>query len=108
MYGTPCLVVLDEPNANLDEAGDVMLAQAIDRIRQAGITLVLITHKSNILKQADKLLALQEGVQTDFGPLGEVMQRMQQMVKPRQQSQPQSLPQSRVMPLPTFGTMNIS
>ncbi|EDV5273678.1 type I secretion system permease/ATPase [Salmonella enterica subsp. enterica serovar Mbandaka] len=102
LYGEPCLVVLDEPNANLDEAGDAMLAEAIGRIKRAGITLVLITHKPNILKQADKLLILHAGAQADFGPLAEVMQRMQRSAPPRpQQSPPQ--PQGRVMPLPTYG-----
>ncbi len=102
LYGEPCLVVLDEPNANLDEAGDAMLAEAIGRIKQAGITLVLITHKPNILKQADKLLILHAGAQADFGPMTEVMQRMQRGAQPRPTSgQPQ--PQQRVMPIPTYG-----
>lgn len=103
LYGEPCLVVLDEPNANLDEAGDVMLAEAIGRMKAAGITLVLITHKPNILKQADKLLILHVGAQADFGPLAEVMQRMQRGV----QSRPQSQSQQRVMPIHTYNaTMN--
>lgn len=102
LYGEPCLVVLDEPNANLDEAGDAMLAEAIGRMKAAGITLVLITHKPNILKQADKLLILHAGAQAAFGPLAEVMQRMQRSAPPRPpQSPPQ--PQGRVMPLPTYG-----
>ncbi|MFJ5483613.1 type I secretion system permease/ATPase [Pectobacterium actinidiae] len=104
LYGEPCLVVLDEPNANLDEAGDAMLTEAIGRIKQAGITLVLITHKPNILKQADTLLVLHAGAQADFGPLAEVMQRMQRGAQHRPtatQAQPQ--PPSRVMPIPTYG-----
>jgi ATP-binding cassette subfamily C exporter for protease/lipase len=81
LYGDPCLLVLDEPNANLDEAGDALLAEAIGRIKAAGISLVLISHKPNILKQADKLLILKAGTQADFGPITEVMQRMQRSVK---------------------------
>lgn len=100
LYGEPCLVVLDEPNANLDEAGDAMLAEAIARIKLAGITLVLITHKPNILKLADKLLVLHAGAKADFGPLAEVMQRMQRGAPPRA---PASVPQPRVMPIPTYG-----
>ncbi|CAM3999287.1 type I secretion system permease/ATPase [Kerstersia gyiorum] len=100
LYGEPCLVVLDEPNANLDEAGDAMLAEAIARIKRAGITLVLITHKPNILKLADKLLVLHAGAQADFGPLAEVMQRMQRGAPPRA---PASMPQPRAMPIPTYG-----
>lgn len=81
-----------------------MLAEAIGRIKRAGITLVLITHKPNILKQADKLLILHAGAQADFGPLTEVMQRMQRSAPPRpQQSPPPPQPQGRVMPLPTYG-----
>ncbi|SHE90527.1 ATP-binding cassette, subfamily C, exporter for protease/lipase [Lampropedia hyalina DSM 16112] len=98
LYGEPCLVVLDEPNANLDEAGDAMLAEAIGRMKTAGITLVLITHKPNILKQADKLLILHAGAQADFGPMTEVMQRMQ-----RGAQEPPRSP-GRVMPLPPYGT----
>jgi len=117
LYGEPCLVVLDEPNANLDEAGDAMLAEAVARIKQAGVTLVLITHKPNILKQADKLLVLHGGAQADFGPLAEVMQRMQRAAPPRPpHSQPQApaqpqgqpQPQPRVMPIPTYGAMNFT
>lgn len=77
LYGEPCLVVLDEPNANLDEMGDAMLTQAVVRMKQAGITLILITHKSHILKQADRMLVLHAGAQADFGPLSEVMARRQ-------------------------------
>lgn len=106
LFGEPCLVVLDEPNANLDEAGDAMLAQAIGRIKQAGITLVLITHKPSILQQADKLLVLHAGAQADFGPLAEVMQRMQRAAPARPQSPPK--PQNRVIPVPTFGAMNFA
>ncbi|THF64791.1 type I secretion system permease/ATPase [Pseudothauera nasutitermitis] len=108
LFGEPCLVVLDEPNANLDEAGDAMLAQAIGRIKAAGITLVLITHKSNILQQADKLLVLHAGAQADFGPLAEVMQRMQRAAPPRPQPPRQPQPTNRVIPVTTFGTMNFA
>jgi len=105
LYGEPCLVVLDEPNANLDEAGDAMLAQAIGRMKAAGITLVLITHKPNILQQADKLLILHGGAQADFGPLAEVMQRMQRGAQPHgaPARAPQPQPQPRVIPIPGYG-----
>ncbi|MDR0701384.1 MAG: type I secretion system permease/ATPase [Azoarcus sp.] len=95
LFGEPCLVVLDEPNANLDEAGEAALAQAIGRVKQAGITLVVITHKPNILQQADKLLTLHAGTQVDFGPLAEMLQRMQRAAAP----QP---PPNRIMPLPAM------
>lgn len=80
LYGKPCLVVLDEPNANLDEMGAAMLTQAVARMKQAGITLILITHKSNILQQADKMLVLHAGAQVDFGSSAEVMARRQRAI----------------------------
>ncbi|MDT7487289.1 type I secretion system permease/ATPase [Citrobacter koseri] len=81
LYGKPCLMVLDEPNANLDETGDSMLVQAVSRMKQAGITLILITHKPNVIKQADKMLILNAGAQVDFGPPADVMARRQQVTK---------------------------
>jgi len=109
LYGNPCLVVLDEPNAHLDEAGDALLAQAIARIKQAGVTLVVITHKPNILKQADKLLVLHAGAQADFGSLTDVMQRMQRSAPVKSQQQPpqshplQPQPAARGMTLNGYG-----
>ncbi|SHI25585.1 type I secretion system permease/ATPase [Pollutimonas bauzanensis] len=100
LYGEPCLVVLDEPNANLDEAGDAMLAQAIGRIKQAGVTLVVMTHKPNILQQADKLLVLKAGAQADCGPPAEVMARMRRGAAPR--------PQPKVTPLPPTGVVSLT
>lgn len=108
LYGDPCLVVLDEPNANLDEAGDAMLAQAIGRIKQAAITLVVVTHRPNILQQADKLLVLRAGTQADFGPLAEVMQRIQRVAQSRPQPQPQPQTPGRVTPMPTMGAVNLA
>lgn len=103
LFGEPRLVVLDEPNANLDEAGEAVLTQAIGRIREAGVTLVLITHKPNILQQADRLLVLHAGTQADFGPLAEVMQRMQRAAPPRPQP-----PKRVVTQMPTMGAMNFA
>jgi ATP-binding cassette subfamily C exporter for protease/lipase len=111
LFGEPCLVVLDEPNANLDEAGDAMLAEAIGRARRAGITLVLMTHRPNILQQADKLLVLRGGAQADFGPLDEVTRRMRQAAA--SPASPPSNPPSnsfsnRVIPVSAFGTVTLA
>ncbi|WP_458129926.1 type I secretion system permease/ATPase [Pseudomonas sp. Z2-11] len=81
LYGAPCLIVLDEPNANLDETGEATLAQAIYRMKQANTTLILITHKTSVATQADKMLVLKAGLQIDFGPPTEVMTRMQLTAK---------------------------
>lgn len=79
LYGNPSLIILDEPNSNLDDLGEAMLAQAIFRMKQARITLVLITHKPNVARQADKMLILKAGTRVDFGPLTEVMARTQKL-----------------------------
>ncbi|MGY2437489.1 ATP-binding cassette domain-containing protein, partial [Escherichia coli] len=58
VYGLPALIVLDEPDANLDEAGEQALLAALDRLREQGRTLVLVSHRPALLKGADQLLLL--------------------------------------------------
>lgn len=76
VYGTPSLVVLDEPSASLDESGLRALFGAIAHLKKHKATLVLITHDMRLLKAADKLLILQDGVVRDFGPSLEVLSRL--------------------------------
>ena len=78
LYGKPVLVVLDEPNSSLDEAGDAALTQAIATLKQQGTTFVIMTHRTSVLGVADKMLLLREGVQQAFGPRDEVLAAMQQ------------------------------
>ncbi|TNJ36559.1 type I secretion system permease/ATPase [Chlorobaculum thiosulfatiphilum] len=68
MYGNPSVLVLDEPNSNLDDAGEKALAQAIGQLKQSGKTVFLITHRLNILGAADRVLALRDGKIEHFGP----------------------------------------
>ncbi len=72
-FNDPVFVVLDEPNANLDPDGEKALFDAVETAKQAGQTVVLITHKGNILKSANKLLVLDNGHQVAFGPIDEVL-----------------------------------
>jgi ATP-binding cassette subfamily C exporter for protease/lipase len=74
MYGNPSVLVLDEPNSNLDDAGEKGLIQAISSIRAAGKTLFLITHRTNILGAADRLMVLKEGRIEHFGPRDGVLE----------------------------------
>ncbi|MFT4053739.1 MAG: type I secretion system permease/ATPase [Novosphingobium sp.] len=76
LYGSPCLVVLDEPNASLDEAGEAALLQALGRLRDRGVTTVLVTHRPRVLEITTRLLVLRDGRAQAFGPTGEVIARM--------------------------------
>ncbi|MEZ5845062.1 MAG: type I secretion system permease/ATPase [Hyphomicrobiaceae bacterium] len=77
LFGNPVLVVLDEPNANLDRAGDEALAAAIDGMRARGQAIVLISHRVQAISKADLLLYLDRGVQRAFGPRSDVMRMLQ-------------------------------
>lgn len=73
VYGDPVLVVLDEPNANLDDVGEAALVRTVQQLKARGSTVVLITHRPGILAVADRLLILQDGrVQAD-GPRDQVL-----------------------------------
>lgn len=73
LYGDPVLLVLDEPNASLDRAGDAALAEAIASLKSRGRTVVVMSHRSDILRLADHMLVLRDGQQLAFGPRDEVM-----------------------------------
>ncbi|HLD68812.1 MAG TPA: type I secretion system permease/ATPase [Pseudomonas sp.] len=76
LYGRPTLVVLDEPNSNLDDAGEAALVRAVGALKAAGSTVVLVTHRPSILGVVDKLLFLKEGVQQLFGPRDQVLKAL--------------------------------
>ncbi len=73
LYGDPVLVVLDEPNSNLDDAGDAALAAAITELKSRGTTFVVITQRTSVLAVADKMLILRDGAMHAFGPRDEVL-----------------------------------
>jgi len=83
LYGNPVLVVLDEPNANLDDAGERALAQAIAGLKAEGTTLFIISHRTSVLKKMDKLLVMKEGQVSMFGPRDDVLAQFAK--KPRAQ-----------------------
>ncbi len=82
LYGLPALIVLDEPNSNLDEAGEQALVEAIARLREHKRTLILITHKSSLLAGLDNLLMLKGGQLQAFGPTARVLQDAQRAARP--------------------------
>ncbi|RLA18646.1 MAG: type I secretion system permease/ATPase [Gammaproteobacteria bacterium] len=78
MYGNPAFIVLDEPNSNLDEQGERALSAAMQTLKAAACTLVVISHKVNIISQVDKMLVMADGAVTLFGPRDEVLAKLKQ------------------------------
>lgn len=76
LYGDPFLIVLDEPNSNLDAAGDGALASAIAAVRQRKGIVVMITHRPATLQPVSHVAVLTDGKLTDFGERDDVLQRM--------------------------------
>jgi ATP-binding cassette subfamily C exporter for protease/lipase len=72
-YGKPVFVVLDEPNASLDEAGDKALLRAMEHFKALGTTMVVITHRASVLLVCDLVLLMRDGAQQAFGPRDEVL-----------------------------------
>lgn len=76
LYDHPRLIVLDEPNANLDAIGERALIRAIERARNDGAIVIMIAHRPTIMQAADKLLVLENGRITQFGPRTDVVASM--------------------------------
>jgi PrtD family type I secretion system ABC transporter len=76
LYGDPFLVVLDEPNSNLDSEGEVALHQAIIGLKARGAIVVLIAHRPTTLSVCDRLLVLANGVQQGLGPRDEILGKL--------------------------------
>ena len=76
LFGRPRLVVLDEPNANLDAESEGRLIRALAGLKQEGMTVVMVSHRPSLLQAADKILILRGGMVEAFGPRQEVMARL--------------------------------
>lgn len=87
MYGDPSLIVLDEPNSNLDDVGEQALVAAILEMRRRGKTVVLITHRTSVIGVTNKLLLLRDGVAQMFGPTNDVLTALSQQAQQAQQAQ---------------------
>lgn len=99
VYGQPRLVVLDEPNASLDAEGDRVLLDLLGALKQRGVTVVVITHRSHLLTLADRLLLLIEGTVQAWGTPEEVMAKIN--AAPRAAMPP---PDGVVGPAPAYGS----
>jgi ABC-type protease/lipase transport system fused ATPase/permease subunit len=80
-YNNPVLYILDEPNSNLDESGEASLLAAITNLKQQGHTVILVTHRPNILHIVDKLMVVAAGRLQAFGPKELVMQEISNQKK---------------------------
>ncbi len=76
LYGNPRLVVLDEPNANLDAQGEAALAAALGELKARGVTTIMVGHRPALMSQLDKLAVLKDGALESFGPSATILPRM--------------------------------
>lgn len=99
MYDDPAVIVLDEPNSNLDDVGEQALVQAVLDLRQHGKTIVLITHRTSVLGVTNKLLLMRDGTAQAFGPTKDVMAALQEasqkMIQQQQAAQQQAMAQQQ-------------
>ncbi|MGZ8966257.1 type I secretion system permease/ATPase [Methylomagnum sp.] len=82
LHGDPQIVILDEPNSNLDNAGDVALLNTLVDLKRRGKTVIVITHRNNVLGVVDNILMLAEGQVALYGPRDEVLAKLAQSVAP--------------------------
>lgn len=76
LYGAPRLLILDEPNSNLDDAGEASLVQSIAQQKAAGNTVIVVTHRTHLLKVTDGLVLMQDGAVKSVGPTQQVLAQL--------------------------------
>jgi PrtD family type I secretion system ABC transporter len=76
LYGDPALVVLDEPNSNLDAEGESALIQAMGSVRQRGGTVIVVAHRPSAISVLDQLMMIKDGQMVAFGPRDEVLRKV--------------------------------
>ncbi len=90
IYDNPVLVVLDEPNSNLDDQGEIALVKAIKSLKEVNTTVILITHRPNILQVTNKIAVIKQGTLEGYGNTNEVLANMAAANnKAKQQAAPQ-------------------
>ncbi|MEJ7931751.1 type I secretion system permease/ATPase [Ramlibacter sp. AN1015] len=91
LYGDPRLLILDEPNSNLDGSGEQALADAIRALR-GEVTVVVVTHRTALVQHVDKMLVIDGGKPQHFGPVAEVLKAMQAKAQPAAGSKVTAMP----------------
>ena len=95
MFGRPKLVVLDEPNSNLDGDSEAALTRALEVLKAQGCTVVLVSHRPALVQGVDRVLLLKEGAIEMFGPRAEVLKRLM--------APPTPVPAPAAVPVPMGG-----
>lgn len=96
IYGIPKYIVMDEPNANLDEVGESALVNAIAYLKKQGCSVIITTHRPRLVSVADNLLVLRNGAQVGFGPTDEMINAVRNL-QVVQKAPPKSSPEDVVM-----------
>ncbi len=87
-FGSPKILVLDEPNANLDAEGEAALESALCNTKAARTTVILVTHRTSIVRKCDKALVLNEGSPEMFGSADDVLQRLSTKIRRKRTAAP--------------------
>ncbi|MGB3751626.1 MAG: type I secretion system permease/ATPase [Arcobacteraceae bacterium] len=87
LYDNPVLIVLDEPNSNLDDQGELALVQAVKQLKEQGTTVVIITHRPSILQTTNKLAVIKDGTLELYGNTKEVMAKISEANAAKRQAQ---------------------
>jgi ATP-binding cassette subfamily C exporter for protease/lipase len=92
LYGAPRLLILDEPNSNLDDVGEASLVQAIAHQKSLGNTVIVVTHRTNLLKVTDALILMKDGEIQSAGPTQQVLTQLSAKAPAVQQVPQQAAP----------------
>lgn len=104
LYGSPKLVILDEPSSNLDEEGERILLQTLQRLKEDKATVIVVSHKMSTIATMDKLLVLHSGRVAQFGERQQVLQALQDAQQKAQQQMPKPKP---AFPRPAGGVVKM-
>jgi ABC-type protease/lipase transport system fused ATPase/permease subunit len=76
LFGSPSILILDEPNAHLDAEGEAMLVRTLQELKATGVTILVVAHRTGVLAAIDKLMVLKDGRIELYGPRDEVVARI--------------------------------
>jgi ABC-type protease/lipase transport system fused ATPase/permease subunit len=76
VFGSPSIVVLDEPSSNLDAEGEAALSECILKLKKNKVTVILVSHRPSTVAVVDKILLLIDGVVEAYGPRSEILARL--------------------------------